>query len=253
MLTPRDDVGAEQADAFVAAATALGLTVTAAGTYEPGAGELERDLKAFLGLDPKTNARLRKHLARHGARGWKTFSPDVPFALLFVPDQYDRAAMVAAFLAYLNVEMQTSLTVDPAALAAKHGGRVPQLVQLVGDSGWNHPSLPIRGGATLDGALLVDAFAAEAGGGFAERYQARTRRAATSAAAQAYDGMHLVLAAWRASRASATPRAAFVAALRGAALEDGACGAATIGADGELVRAGSVLEVSGDALMVAPW
>ena len=253
VLAPRDDTGREQTDAFVAAATALGLTVGAVGAYEPGAGELERDLKLFLGLDPKTNARLRKHLARHGTRGWKTFSPDVPFSLLFVPDQYDHAAMVASFLTYLRVEMQTSLTTDPTTLATKHGGRVPQLVQLVGDSGWNHPSLPIRGGAVLDGALMVDAFAAEDGAGFGARYQGRTRRAATSAAAQAYDGMHLVLAAWGVARTSATPRVAFATALRGAALEDGACGAARVGVDGELTRDGSVLEVSGDAIVVSPW
>lgn len=253
VLTPRDDTGAEQADAFAATAAALGLQVTARGSYDPDAGALEVDLRAFLGLDPRTNPRLRKHLARHGARGWKTFSPDVPFGLLFVPDRFDHAAIVASFLPYLGVEVQTPMVADPETLLRKHGGHAPQLVQLVGDSGWNHPSLPLRGGPIVDGALIVDVFSADAGGPFAERYAARTGRSATSAAAQAYDAMHLVMAAWRAAQGAAAPRPAFTAALRQATVEEGACGAAEVGPDGEVRHDGVVLEVQGDMIGLAPW
>ncbi len=253
VLTPRDDTGAEQRDAFAAAAVALGLQVTASGSYDPDAGALEVDLRAFLGLDPKTNARLRKHLARHGARGWKTFSPDVPFGLLFVPDRFDHAAMVASFLPYLGVELQTPMVADPETLLRKHGGHAPQLVQLLGDSGWNHPSLPLRGGATVDGALIVDVFSADDGGTFAERYAGRTGRSATGAAAQAYDAMHLVMAAWRAARTERAPRPAFVAALRRATLDEGACGAAEVGGDGEVRHDGVTLEVQGELIGLAPW
>src|SRR5207244_10491661 len=103
---------------------------------DPTATDLEPDVKAFLGLDPLTNERLRRHLARHPKDGWKTFSPDVDFDLLFVPDEAERAALVASFLVYYNVELRTSDDVDSLALRRKHGGRLPSFVQLLGGAGW---------------------------------------------------------------------------------------------------------------------
>jgi ABC-type branched-subunit amino acid transport system substrate-binding protein len=260
VLAPRDDVGQEAADAFVAEAGRLGLAVTAQGTYDPTGGSLEPDVKAFLNLVPAKNPRLAAHLARHGKKGWTTFSPDIPFSLLYVPDRHDRAALVAAFLPYFGVELRTTDFPDPARLARKHGGNLPQIVQLVGGAGWNHPTLPVRGGAAVQGALIVDAFAGPLGGdtgaAFAAAFQQRSRRTATAAAAQAHDAAALVAAA-RAraavpSRAAGDLREAMRAALARARLDDGACSPAAIGPDGELAREPVVLEVSGDALILAP-
>ncbi|MCB9564633.1 MAG: hypothetical protein H6708_29970 [Kofleriaceae bacterium] len=156
VLAPRDDVGRDLTDAFVAAATAAGITVSRTGTYDPTASDLEPDIKAFLGLDPATNPRLAAHLRRHGKKGWQTFSPDVDFAALYIPDTYDHAALVVAFLPYLGVELHTEDFPDPDALARKHGGRIPQVVQLIGGSGWNHPGLLTRGGDLVEGAMIVD-------------------------------------------------------------------------------------------------
>jgi len=255
VLAPRDDVGRDAAEAFVAEATRLGLQVTARGSYDPTGGDVEPDIKAFLGLVPAQNPRLAAHLARHGKTAWQTFSPDIPYTLLYVPDRYDRAAIVAAFLPYYNVELRTTDAPDPYQLARKHGGHVPQVVQLVGGAGWHHASLPVRGGAAVQGALIVDDFAGELGGDLAVQFSAaflqRTRRAPSAAAAQAYDAASLVAVARAEAASAGDPRAALRSALAHAALTDGACGPAAIGPDGELARTPSVLEVRGDELVLS--
>jgi ABC-type branched-subunit amino acid transport system substrate-binding protein len=256
VFAPRDDVGAEAAAAFVEAAGSAGLTVTAQGTYDPTGGDLEPDIKQFLDLVPAHNARLAEHLARHGKKGWATFSPDIPYSLLYIPDRYDRAALVAAFLPYYNVELRTTEFPDQRKLARKHGGHLPQVVQLVGGGGWHHPSLPVRGGAALQGALIVDVWAAELGADttlqFMAAFQQRTGHAASSVAAEAYDAATLIAAARHAIGNAPDPRAALARELAHARLDDGACGPASIGPDGELVRDASTLEVQGDELITAP-
>ncbi len=256
VFAPRDDVGRDAAEAFAAEAVRLGLAVTANATYDPTGGNLEPDVKALLNLVPAQNPRLAEHLRRSGRKGWATFSPDVPYSLLYVPDRYDRAALVAAFLPYFNVELRTTEFPDPAMLQRKHGGVMPQVVQLIGGAGWNHPTLAIRGGAAVQGALLVDTFVGERGGDtgaqFAQAFQRRTGRPASAAAAQAYDAaLAMVHARERAGAAGAVvTRAAVRAALAGVVLDDGACGPAQMGRDGELHREPRVLEVVGDDLQL---
>jgi ABC-type branched-subunit amino acid transport system substrate-binding protein len=268
VLAPRDDIGREAADAFVEEATRLGLQVTAQGSYDPTGGEVEADVRAFLGLVPAQNPRFAAHLARHGKKGWTTFFPDVSFTLLYLPDRYDRAAIVAAFLPYYNVELRTTENPDVNRLTRKHGGHLPQIVQLVGGAGWHHATLPVRGGAAVQGALIVDDFAGELGGDlaaqFSSDFQQRTRRTPSTAAAQVRDAAALVAAARAvvaagggAMRGTAAAggtdlRAALRTALARAKLDDGACGPVAIGPGGEIERMPSVLEVEGDALVLVP-
>jgi ABC-type branched-subunit amino acid transport system substrate-binding protein len=256
VFAPRDDVGQDAAEAFAAEARRLGLNVTAEGTYDPTGGDLEPDVKQFLNLVPATNPRLAEHLAKNPKKGWQMFSPDIPFSLLYIPDRYDRAAIVAAFLPYLGVELRTTEFADPERLRRKHGGHLPQVVQLVGGAGWHHPSLPIRGGAAVQGALLVDAFPGDLGGDaatqFGADFQQKTGRAPTSAAAEAHDAALLVVKARRSVATATDPRAAFQSALARGKLDDGACGPAAMDVDAELVRTPSVLEVQGDELILAP-
>jgi len=258
VFAPRDDVGREEAEAFVAEAKRLGLSVNKQGSYDPTGGNLEPDVKDFLDLVPARNPRLAEHLARYGVKkGWTTFSPDVAFSLLYVPDRYDRAALVAAFLPYFGVELRTTEFPDPDALKRKHGGHMPQVVQLVGGAGWHHPTLPIRGGTAVQGALIVDAFPGELGSDeaarFAGEYQRRTGRTPSTAAAEAHDAAWLMARARREVAAgSPDPRGTMRTALAHGKLDDGACGKAAIGADGELARAPSLLQVEGDQLVIAP-
>ncbi|MEJ7598119.1 MAG: penicillin-binding protein activator [Kofleriaceae bacterium] len=256
VLAPRDDVGQEAADAFVAEAKRLGLSVNAQGTYDPTGGNLEPDVKAFLNLVPAQNPRFAQHLARHGRKGWMTFSPDINYSLLYIPDRYDRAALVAAFLPYYNVELRTTEFPDQAMLKRKHGGQVPQVVQLVGGAGWHHPTLPIRGGAPIQGSLIVDTFLGELGGDmgavFAAAFTQRTKRSPSSAAGQAHDAAAAIAIARREIEHAPEVRGALRASLARVRLDDGACGPAAMGPDGELVREPIVLEVQGDQFLVAP-
>lgn len=254
-FVPRDDIGLEAADAFTAEAQRLHLAVAATGSYDPTGGDVESDVKRFLNLVPATNSRLADHLRAFGSKGWQTFSPDIGFSLLYIPDRYDRAAVVAAFLPYFGVELHSVEFADPNVLRRKHGGQIPQVVQLVGGSGWRHPSLPVRGGTAVQGAWIVDVFAGDLGGEtaghFAAAFQNKTGRAPSSAAAEAFDAATLLAAARAAlHRGRTNPRDAFRSALASATLEDGACGSAAIDSRGELVRTPLLLEVQGDDLRI---
>jgi branched-chain amino acid transport system substrate-binding protein len=259
VLVPRDEVGRAQARAFTEAVTRAGGQVVASGEYDPTATQLEPDLKVFLGLDPRTNERLRLHLRRDPKNGWKTFSPDVEFDLLFVPDSFDRATLIAAFLEFFNVELRTSDMKDSLSLRKKHGGRIPTIVQLLGSSGWHSPELIVRGGGTIEGALLVDDFAgigtedftSDEAAAFAQRWQTRTGRSPTTLAAQAFDAATMVLAARRrALSGGGPPRKAMARALSGASLPAGVCGPARVNLAGELERGVVLLRVDGGQFVI---
>jgi ABC-type branched-subunit amino acid transport system substrate-binding protein len=254
VFAPRDDLGQEAAEAFVTEATRLGLQVTARGAYDPTGGALEPDVKEFLNLVPARNPRLAEHLARKGKKGWATFSPDINYSLLYVPDRHDRAALVAAYLPYFNVELRTTEFPDPERLRRKHGGVVPQVVQLVGGAGWNHPSLPIRGGAAVQGALIVEPcpLGGDTAAELAAEFQQRVRRAPSGAAAAARDAAALLAQVRGQVASAAEPRLAFRHALARARLDDGACGPAAMAGDGELSREPAILEVQGDQLQLVP-
>jgi ABC-type branched-subunit amino acid transport system substrate-binding protein len=249
VLHPRDAQGAAQAESFRRAAEAAGARVARTGDYDPGGAQLEADIKRFLGLDPATNERLRRHLERHGRKsGWKSFSPDLDFDLVYVPDDHRIAALVASYLPYFNVEVRSADVMDSESLRRKHGGRAPSVVQLLGSSGWYHASLPSRGGAAVDGAVIVvpcapasDAQTSE----LAERFTARTGRAPSPLAAQAHDAALLFFAARAAAAGARDPRSALTRALRTASVPDGACGPSSMGPDGQLDRSAALLQVDG--------
>ncbi len=261
VLAPRDDQGAAQTAAFRRAATAAGAEVVAVGEYDPTGSELEPDLKRFLGLDPMQNERLRRHLRARGSKnGWKSFSPDIPFDLLYVPDEHARAALVASYLPYFNIEVRNSDVMDTLALRKKHGGRLPSVVQLLGSSGWHHAGLIPRGGPAVDGALIVVACGGVGGAGDEQeldladdaadlvgRFEQRTGRPPGPVAARAHDAARLFLAARAAASAGRddAARAAMSAALSTAEIRDGACGQSHV-VRGELTGEAGLLRVDGD-------
>lgn len=265
VLAPRDEHGQLATDAFAAAARERGLSLVRRATYDPSSADLEADTKAFLGLDPRTNARLRRHLRRHGyKRGWQTFSPSIDFDLLYIPDSYERAALVVAFLPYFNVEVRTRDAMDIAYLKRKHRGRVPQVVQLLGSSGWHHASLIPRGGPAVEGALVVDIYAggdveefsSEQAARFAEAFDEWAGRQPSALTAQAFDAVTLVLRA-RAQLAQGAQggrtrdlRAAMTRALGRVQLADGVCGPARMTPTGVLERRASLLRVDGGTFVL---
>lgn len=254
VFAPRDDVGGESAAAFIEEAKRLGLQVTGEGAYDPTGGSLEPEVKDFLGMVPAKNPRFAEHLRRNGKKGWLNYTPDISFSLLYLPDRYDRAALVAAFLPYYGVELRTTEFPDPERLRRKHGGVMPQVVQLMGGSGWHHPSLAIRGGPAIQGAMFVDSFPGELGGdvgiAFSAAFQARTNRSPSAAAAETYDAAALIAKARAEAASSPDVRAALRSALVRGKLDDGACGPVAMGLDGEIQREAAVLEVVGEQLQL---
>jgi len=261
VLAPRDDQGAAQTAAFRRAARAAGAEVVAVGEYDPTGSELEPDLKRFLGLDPMQNERLRRHLRARGIKdGWKSFSPDIPFDLLYIPDEHARAALIASYMPYFNIEVRNGEVMDTLSLRKKHGGRLPSVVQLLGSSGWHHAGLIPRGGAAVDGALVVVPCGGVGSPGddqgldvaddaeeFITRFEQETGRPAGPVAAQAHDAARLLLAARAAASSRRGPgsRAALSAALAAGDLRDGACGRARV-VRGELTVEAGLVQVDGD-------
>jgi len=254
VFAPRDDVGDATIAAFAEAAHQRGLQLVATGSYDPTGSDVAPDVKHLLGLDPATNPRLAAHLAKDPKRGWQTFSPDVAFSLLYIPDRFDRAAIVAAYLPYFGVELRTTEFPDAAQLARKHGGRIPQVVQLVGGAGWHDPGIALRGGNAVQSAIVVDVFAAELGGdarldlvnGFSHRFG----HPPGAAVAQVFDAAALMVNAQHAAATALEPRPAMRSQLARAHLEGGACGDAHIDASGEIDRDIVELVVEGDGLRV---
>jgi hypothetical protein len=230
-------------------------------SYDPTASDVQPDVRRLLGLDPITNDRLRRHLRQFGTKkGGKTFSPDVLFDLLYIPDDYDRAALVASYMPYFNVELRSVDIVDTFSLRQKHGGRLPSVVQLLGSSGWHHESLIPRGGPAVEGALVVDVwaggeteeFATEEGAALDTRMREALGHPASGVAAQAYDAARLLFAARRraATRDPARARDELGRWLRTIRLDDGACGPVAIDDKGALLRDPVVLQVEGEGFVV---
>lgn len=250
VLSPRDELGRQQAAAFVRASKKVGATVVEIGTYDPSTNSLEADLKTFLGLEPTVNARLRRHFRRYGRKSWKTFSPELGFDLLYIPDGVERASLVASYLPFYNVEVQHADDMSIGSLRRKHG-RMPRVVQLMGSSGWIHPSLGTRGGAAVEGALLISTcYGAGAGVDtgsraqeFAEKFEAEHQRPPSVAAHMAYDAMSIVLEARQWAAQHGGRRGDVARALRGARLRDGVCGSSFVNAAGQLEGEIEVLRV----------
>lgn len=256
VFSPRDDVGQLSAAAFLNAAQAHGLTVGASGEYDAVGGSVEADLRRFLNLVPAQNPRLAAHLRRGGKRAWQTFVPDVAFSLLYVPDRADRAALIAAFLPYLGIELRTEEIMDPERLRRKYRGVIPQVVQLVGGAGWNSKTLPLRGGPAVQGAMIFDVCTAardDIAADVATDLEARLGHPPSGAAAQAYDAATWMAQAVQAARAAGQGHRVGVAqALRQTQLSAGACGPLAVGADGEVQRESAALQVDGEELVLAP-
>ncbi len=177
---------------------------------------------------------------------------------MFLPDDYQRASLVAAFLPYFNVELRTEEVMDIPYLQRKHGGQVPRVVQLLGSSGWHHPGLIPRGGQLLEYSMFLDVWAGEDEGfatdgaaSFSRAFHDQTGRDPGAVAAQAYDAATLLFAARRrgASRGGDV-RSAVATALRSERLDEGACGPAAVGPSGEIEREAVVLRIDGGQFTV---
>lgn len=250
VLAPRDELGQMQARAFARSARSLGSEVVAVGDYDPAALELEQDLRKFLNLDPRKNRRLRQHFRLYGRKSRKSFSPDIDFDLLYIPDHSERAALVASYLPFFNVELQTRDDLGIAGLRQKHGGRIPRIVQLMGSGAWLSPTLAARGGAAVEGALIVSTCPgglaidrSEQAQAFYREFHKTIGHKASAASAMAFDAATMVLVAHKQATSRGGTSEDMRIALQAATLRDGVCGSFQMDQFGQVFGQIEVLRV----------
>ncbi len=231
VMAPRDELGLQQSQAFARVARKAGAEIVVMGTYGPDAATLEQDFRDLLNLYPLTNERLRRHLRQYGAKSWKSFTPELGFDLLYLPDGLARGTLAASYLPFFNVELRSGEAMAVGRLQRKHEGLMPRIVQLVAPSSWLDPALSARGGDAVEGALILSTCPgglgtdlSAQGAQFAEGFEAATGRAPSRAAALGYDAMSLILVAREEAAPRGGQRREFSTAMRTARLRDGLCG-----------------------------
>lgn len=121
-------------------------------------------------------------------------APVVDFEALFIPDRGRRLRTLLPYLAYWDIELKTDPEMRASDLRGKYGGRTPQLVNILGGSGFGDPRLVERQVTQAFNAVFVDAWRAENGKGarFVRAYEAATERPPGPLAAHAYDATRIL-------------------------------------------------------------
>jgi len=178
ILYPETAYGEVAAMAFGQAWLADGGVLAGVSSYPERTTDFRRPLGALTGLyawvgDDRDRRKSpgRAGYARSGRK------PVVDFDALFVPDYHARIARVLGFL--------------PGAGIQNGEGGDGVAVQLLGLSGWHGDTMTLTGSMAA-GAVIVDVFAGEAGGGraesFAREFGSRTGREPSDVEAEAFDG-----------------------------------------------------------------
>ncbi len=173
ILYPEDEYGKEMMRNFREEVEKQGGEVIAWASYDPQATDFGgpiRHLKSvdatkygFLGPPPSQRGQVREYLPG--------------FDAVFIPGDYDQAGLIAAQLAFYDI----------------------QGVTLLGAGGWNSADLIRIGGRFMEGGIFVDGFFAESPDPavqfFVEQYRQRYQREPSLLAAQAYDATRILLKA----------------------------------------------------------
>ncbi len=123
VLYPENNYGQALAGAFTEDVLARGGTVSYAEGYDPSETDFKSQIEAIGGtfsLKPGANVT----------------SATVDFSAVFIPDYYEKVAMIAPQLLYYNINN----------------------VQLLGANGWSGQGLIDMGGRYVDGAIYTDGF-----------------------------------------------------------------------------------------------
>lgn len=220
ILYPDGDYGRDLMRAFWQTVERLGGEVRGAQGYPLNGDAFEPAIKKLIGryhLEVRRPDPRWAHINRKARDRAFRVPPVVDFEAIFVPDAGPRLRKLLPFLPYWDIELRTAPDLSPLSFAAKYGGDTPQLVQLLGASGFNDPALAgraARGEAqAAHNAVFVDGFYAEAPAAraFVEAWVDRERREPPALAAHAYDAAHLVARAARGRGDRAEVRRALLA------------------------------------------
>ncbi len=248
ILYPDDEYGRGQKDLFFDVVEERGGRIVGLAAYDPSATDFAGSIRRLIGyyllsgeeielLEERERMLDRaKKLPADEALELRTearelvgpdeapLPPIVAFDALFLPDSYEKVALIAPQLAFHE---------------AGH-------VQLLGPNGWYHPDLIRIGGRHVDGAVFTETFHPESDipyvADFARRYQARFGRAPGPLAAISYDAASLVLV--QLARGLRT-REALREGLLGVESHPGVSGVTSIARDGNAHKRPFLLNVNG--------
>jgi len=235
ILYPKSRYGREMMKAFWRTVERLGGEVRAAQGYSVHDRKVSDPIKRMIGryyIDGQETDPHWESLNRKSKDKSLHVPPIVEFEALFIPDSGRRLRRILPFLAYWDIELKTDPTLSPLALSHKYGGDVPQLVQVLGGSGFNDRRLVDRPLAQAAYSVFVDAFWPDAPGAreFVDRWRERNQRPPPALAAHAYDATRLLVRAVRDQQ----DRAAVRRALLGVRDHDGVFGPTRVEGDGEI-------------------
>ncbi len=235
ILHPTTPFGENAARIFTDAVTARGGTVTVRQSYDPNASDFRAPVKLLGKKDYKARAseyaRLKKDAEKAKQDPDKVVLPPIiEYDAIFIPDNYQRVALIAAALAF-----------EEFPVGRFKARREDTPIPLLGLSAWNNDELARRGGAYVQDSIFVDAFDPRVDDAptdtFLDAWKEKGKGDATVVEAVAYDTTRLLaqIVATGGDRA---------AALGAARLTNPVAGTTGFGPDRQLGRAWRLLTVT---------
>ena len=193
IVSPTTPFGENAARIFADAVVARGGSVPARTAYDPAQKDVRSTAKALGKKDYKERggefARLRREAeAKRQDPGKVVLPPLIDYDAIFIPDSYQRVALLASALAFEEF---------PVGRFKAH--REDHSLILLGLNAWNNDELARRGGTYVLDSIFVDAFDARADdaptAAFLVAWRATGKGDPTVVEAAAYDTARLVAAA----------------------------------------------------------
>ncbi|MFZ5478487.1 MAG: penicillin-binding protein activator [Myxococcota bacterium] len=240
ILHPSTPAGENAARVFEQAVVARGGAIARKIAYDPAATDFRSVAKTLGQKDYKARAsefaRLKKEAEKNKQDPDKvTLPPIIDYDAIFVPDAYQRVALVASALAF-----------EEFPIGKFRPRRDDTPMPLLGLNAWNNDDLARRGGTYVQDCIFVDAFDPRADGaatvGFVSAWKERAQSDPSVLEAVGYDTVRLVALAVEKS-----PRDA-AAGLHAVTLDGAVAGTRGFGDDGELERDWRLLTVTKDGI-----
>jgi branched-chain amino acid transport system substrate-binding protein len=183
IFAPLNDYGTTASAAFVAGVESRGGAITVHTTYDPAAKDMLPFAQIFSRKDYERDSAIfykMKRAAKKKGRDTQTMvlPPVLDFEAIFVPDNHARLPIALASLAYEEVPM-----------GRYRPGQDKRSIPLLGLSTWNHPKLPLSGGAYVRDSVFIDLFSPLSASAltFVEAFKQENRRLPSSLEAASYD------------------------------------------------------------------
>ncbi|MCA9538470.1 MAG: penicillin-binding protein activator [Myxococcales bacterium] len=251
ILYPEAESGRELMTAFWRAVESRGGEVRGAQGYSTHGNDFNAAIKKLIGrhhLEARTVDPHWEQLNRKSKDKALHVPPVVDFEGLFIADSGQRVRLLLPFLSYWDIEVKNDPNLDPASFTFKYGGEPPQLVQILGASGFNDPRLTRRPPPQALNSVFIDAFwpESEAARPLVEAWLSTYGRPPPVLAAHAFDATQLVARAVR----DRTDRASVRRALLAIGDHRGVFGATRVAGDGEVQFDLELLTLDPDAGVV---